>query len=95
MGLTFEWNYQKAASNQRKHGITFEEATSVFNDPLAMIFDDEEHSAEQETREITIGHSAMNHLLVICFTERAENVIRLVSARRATKKERMDYEENA
>jgi uncharacterized DUF497 family protein len=94
MELTFEWNYRKAASNQRKHGIAFEEATSVFNDPLAVIFDDEEHSTEQEIREITIGHSARNHLLVLCFTERTENVIRLISARRATRKERVDYEEN-
>ena len=94
MELTFEWNYRKAASNQDKHRITFEEATSVFNDPLAVIFDDKEHSTEQEIREITIGHSARNRLLVICFTERAENVIRIINARRATRKERRDYEEN-
>jgi uncharacterized protein len=94
MGLTFEWHYQKAESNQRKHGIAFDEAASVFNDPLAVIFDDEEHSTEQETREIIIGHSTKNRLLLVCFTERAENVVRLVSARRATRKERVDYEES-
>ncbi len=92
MDLEFEWDQDKAASNKKKHGISFEEAATVFGDPLAAIFDDPVHSQE-EHREIVIGHSTRNRLLVICFTERAE-AIRIISARRATKQERRDYEEN-
>jgi uncharacterized DUF497 family protein len=93
MDLEFEWDQDKAASNKKKHGISFEEAATVFGDPLAAIFDDPVHSQE-EHREILIGHSTRNRLLVICFTERAE-AIRIISARRATKQERRDYEENS
>ena len=92
MSLEFEWDEAKAASNQKKHGVTFEEAATVFADPLAAIFDDEVHS-EEEQREIIIGHSAKKRLLLVCFTERAE-AIRIISARRATKRERKDHEEN-
>jgi len=94
MGLTFEWNHHKALSNQLRHRVSFEEATSTFHDPLAFIFDDEEHSVEEEFREIIIGHSIKNRLLVVCFTERGKNVVRLISARTATRKERRKYEEN-
>jgi uncharacterized protein len=92
MALEFEWHADKAASNERKHGIKFDEAMTVFADPLAAIFDDEEHSAE-ETREIIVGHSAKGRLLLVSFTERGETV-RIISARRATKRERTAYEEN-
>jgi len=92
MSLEFEWDEDKAASNRKKHGVTFEEAVSVFADPLAAIFDDEVHS-EEEQREIIIGNSAKNQLVLVCFTERA-GAIRIISARRATKRERNDYEEN-
>ena len=92
MSLEFEWDEEKAASNLKKHRVSFEEASSVFADPLAAIFDDESHS-EEEQREIIIGHSADDHLLVVSFTER-EGAIRIISARRATKRERQDYEEN-
>jgi uncharacterized DUF497 family protein len=92
MSLEFEWDEDKAASNRRKHGVTFEEAASVFADPLAVIFDDEMHSLEEQ-REIIIGHSAKHRLLLVCFTERA-GAIRMISARRATNREREDYEEN-
>jgi len=92
MSLEFEWDKDKASSNQKKHRVTFEEAATVFADPLAAIFDDEVHS-DEEQREIIIGHSAENRLLLVCFTER-EAAIRIISARRATKKERGDYEEN-
>ena len=92
MSPDFEWDEDKAASNQKKHGVTFEEAATVFADPLAAIFDDEVHS-EEEQREIIIGHSAQNRLLLVSFTERA-GAIRIISSRRATKKERRDYEEN-
>jgi hypothetical protein len=92
MSLGFEWDEDKAASNQKKHRVSFEEAATVFADPLAAIFADEVHS-EEEQREIIVGHSAEDQLLLVCFTERA-GAIRILSARRATKKERRDYEEN-
>ncbi|OYV89395.1 MAG: hypothetical protein B7Z73_06825 [Planctomycetia bacterium 21-64-5] len=93
MNLEFEWHADKAASNEKKHGVTFEEAMTVFADPLAVIFDDEEHS-DDEPREIIVGHSAQQRLLLISFTERGE-AVRIISARRATKRERKDYEENS
>ena len=95
MPLTFEWDRQKAASNLRKHKVSFEEAITVFGDPIALIFDDEKHSTAEEQREILIGHSVRNRLLLICFTEREKDIIHMISARPATKKERWNYEENA
>jgi hypothetical protein len=92
MGVRFEWDKSKAASNLRKHGVSFEEATSVFRDPLALIFDDADHS-EDEDREIIIGKSLLKRLLLVCFVERAKNLIRIISARKATRRERKDYEE--
>lgn len=92
MELEFEWDEDKAASNQKKHRVAFAEATTVFADPLAAIFDDVAHS-DEEHREIIIGHSAENRLLLVCFTERA-GAVRIISARRATTRERRDYEEN-
>jgi uncharacterized DUF497 family protein len=82
-----------AASNVRKHGVSFEEAQTVFYDPLASIFEDEVHSA-LEKRELIIGHSSKGRLLLVSFTERAHLVVRIISARRATKRERSDYEES-
>ena len=93
MSLRFEWDLEKAAANLAKHGVSFEEALTVFSDPLARIFDDEDHSSEEE-REIIIGHSTRQRLLLVCFTAR-DTAIRLFSARRATKKERQDYEESS
>lgn len=92
MSLSFEWDRRKAASNLSKHGVSFEEALAVFADPLARIFDDEDHSIEEQ-REIIIGHSADDRLLVVCFTAQGESV-RIFSARKSTRKERKDYEEN-
>ena len=92
MDMKFEWDNNKAQVNDDKHGVTFEEAQTVFADPLAAIFDDERHS-DKETREIIVGHSTANRLLLVCFTQRAE-AVRLISARPATKQERKDYEEN-
>jgi hypothetical protein len=92
MPLRFEWDEDKAASNATKHGVTFEEASTIFGDPLAVIFDDEEHSLD-ELREIIIGHSASERLLLVSFTERGEDAVRIISARKATKRERKDYEE--
>jgi uncharacterized protein len=92
MPLRFEWDDDKAASNVVKHGVTFDEASTVFGDPLAVIFDDEEHSLD-ELREIIIGHSVLERLLLISFTERGKGVVRIISARKTTKRERKDYEE--
>jgi len=91
MSLRFEWDARKALTNQVKHGVSFEEAMSVFTDPLARIFDDPDHSVA-ESREIIIGLSQKQRLLVVCFTERS-NTVRIFSARKATKLERQDYEE--
>ncbi len=92
MNYHFVWNKNKAISNQRKHGVSFDEARTVFSDPLARIFDDEDHSST-EHREIIIGHSTARRLLIVSFTER-QNAIRLISARLTTNRERKDYEEN-
>jgi len=93
MSLRFEWDEDKATSNIRKHGVSFGEAQTVFYNPLARIFDDEEHSVD-EVREIIIGHSIANRLLLVSFTERAPSLIRIIDARSATRRERKDYEEN-
>lgn len=93
MAPVFEPDSRKARSNLRKHGVTFIEAGSVFADPLARIFDDLDHSAE-ESREIIVGRSARGKLLLVCFSEPRENQIRIVSARRAMNREQQDYEEN-
>ena len=92
MSLKFEWNPRKAASNLSKHGVSFQEALTAFADPLARIFDDEDHSIKEQ-REIIIGHSAKERLLVVCFTAQGESV-RILSARKATRRERKEYEEN-
>jgi uncharacterized DUF497 family protein len=93
MSLVFEWDSRKARSNYGKHSVGFAEAVSVFSNPLARIFADEEHSAE-ESREIIIGHSAAKQLLLVCFTELERDHIRIISARRATRVEQHDYEEH-
>lgn len=92
--MKFQWDPKKATANIRKHGISFDEAVTVFKDPLALIFDDTTHS-EYETREIVIGHSILNRLILVCFTESDEQSVRIFSARRATKHEQKDYEENS
>ncbi|MBI3016009.1 MAG: BrnT family toxin [Candidatus Tectomicrobia bacterium] len=92
MSLRFEWDPKKAAANLAKHGVSFEEGLTAFSDPLARIFDDEDHSSEEE-REIIIGHSTQHRLLLVCFTARGAS-IRIFSARKATRRERQDYEEN-
>lgn len=78
LGMEFEWDEIKAAINLNKHGVKFEEAKTVFYNPLAGIFDDEKHS-QDERREIIIGHSQNNQLLLVSYTERA-NTIRIISA---------------
>ena len=92
MGIKFEWDKKKASSNLKKHDVSFDEASTVFKDPLANVFDDEKHS-QNEDREYIIGHSSLRRLLIVFFTERARDLIRIFSARKATKIERRDYEE--
>ena len=92
MSLKFEWDPRKAVSNFSKHGVSFQEALTAFADPLARIFDDEDHSIK-EHREIIIGHSAKERLLVVCFTAPGESV-KILSAPIATRRERKEYEEN-
>ena len=90
MSLEFEWDEDKAKTNLNKHGVTFEEASSVFGDPLAVTFPDPDHS-EDEDRELTIGYSDNDRLLIVSHTRRGDN-IRLINARRAAKSERDVYE---
>ncbi|MBI5877056.1 MAG: BrnT family toxin [Chloroflexi bacterium] len=90
--FSFEWNVAKARANVRKHGVSFEEAATVFDDPTAYTQADERHS-DDEPREWLIGYSYDNRLLVIAFVERAAHRIRIISARRATQTERSIYEE--
>ncbi len=91
MSIRFSWDSRKAALNRRVHdGVTFEEAATVFRDPIAVIFDDDEHSNE-EYRELIIGHSTRNRLLIVSFTER-EDVIRIISARKADAGEQRAFE---
>ena len=93
MHYNFEWDEEKARSNWIKHGVSFDEATTVFDDSLARIFDDELHSTD-ERREIIIGRSISNRLVVVCFTERSNERIRIINARLRTPKEQKAYEEN-
>jgi uncharacterized DUF497 family protein len=88
--LRFEWNPRKAAENLRKHGVAFEEATTVFFDPLSRTIADPDHS-DDEPRFVTLGLSVRHNLLVVVHTERGDR-IRIISARRATRKEKVKYE---
>jgi uncharacterized DUF497 family protein len=87
----FEWDPAKAAANLLQHGVSFEDAATVFLDPLAKIHGDPDHSAT-ERRDIIVGHSVQGQLLVVSFTDRGSK-IRLISARPTTRHERHDYEE--
>lgn len=91
MGYTFEWDSRKAESNARKHGVTFEEASTVFADPLGLLMPDPDHSLSEE-RYLVLGMSNRQRLLVVAFAERPPRT-RLISARLATRRERRCYEE--
>ncbi len=93
MSLEFEWDPSKAEENLKKHGTGFDEALTVFADPSARIVDDPDHSTE-ETREIILGYSQRQRLPLVSFTERTPKV-RIISARKVTKRERQDYEQSA
>lgn len=89
--MRFEWDPRKAASNARKHRVAFEEAATVFGDPLAVTFADPDH-AVGERRFLTFGTSNLGRLLLVSHAERGE-ALRIISARRALRSERKLYEE--
>jgi len=91
--LLFEWDPSKAAENLGTHGVSFDEASTAFRDTLSLTIYDPMHS-EEEDRYVLIGNSHKNRLLVVVHAERGD-FIRLISARKATKQERKQYEENA
>lgn len=88
--MAYEWDKTKARQNELKHGVTFEEAMSVFRDPLSEEFDDPDHSTH-ETRRVIVGRSHLGRLIVVSFTERIPRT-RIISARLATRWEQKDYE---
>ena len=87
--MDISWDREKAESNQRKHGVLFEEAATVLSDPIAETFLD---GAATEERFITVGFAANGQLLLVVWCQQSEQSIRIISARRATKRERVDYE---
>ena len=91
MDLFFEWDPDKASRNRRVHGVTFGEASTVFGDPLSMTFHDRLHSVLEE-RFILIGRSANGRLLVVVHSEQGD-VVRIISARRAQRREQNVYEQ--
>jgi uncharacterized DUF497 family protein len=93
LALEFEWDPQKAAANLAKQTVSFEDAATVFGDPLGRIMADPRHSAEEE-RLVLLGLSQSKHLLAVMYVNRGE-AIRIISARRATRGERRTYEEVA
>jgi uncharacterized DUF497 family protein len=89
--MKFEWDPAKASANEKKHSVTFEEAVSVFQDPMFLIFADPDHSIN-EARFLALGVSDSGALLMVSYTERP-NATRLISARKASRRERKKYEE--
>jgi hypothetical protein len=92
MGLIFEWDKRKAAANLRKHQVSFEEAATVFGDPLSLTIEDPD-TLLQEERAITVGHSYSGRTVVVVHVDRGDR-IRIVSARSATRREKKVYEES-
>ena len=88
--MQFEWDREKAKKNDKKHTVSFDEAMTVFYDPLSATFDDPDHSADEQ-RLITVGYSSRRRLLVVSHTERGK-AIRIISARLATTQERKRHE---
>jgi uncharacterized protein len=89
--IRFEWNPVKAAANERKHGVSFDEASTAFSDPFARIIFDPDHS-EEEDRFVLLGLSMVSRVLVVCHCYReGDQVIRLISARKADRHERNQY----
>ena len=92
MALEFEWDPRKAAASLVKHKVSFDEAATVFGDPLGLIVHDARHSMDED-RFVLLGLSEFHHLLAVMYTDRGE-AIRLISARKATRRERKNYEKN-
>ncbi|MDS4020798.1 MAG: BrnT family toxin [Candidatus Competibacter sp.] len=90
--MNFEWDGNKAAANLLKHGVSFDDAKTVFNDPLYVDFYDPDHS-DEEHRYIMMGMSLQSRLLLVAYTERGD-AVRLISAREATRAERKAYEQS-
>lgn len=93
MAVAFEWDHAKDVANQGKHGVAFKEASTVFGDPLAWFQPDQQHSEEEE-RFLLLGRSSANRLLAVLFTDRGADLIRVISARPATPRERRKYEKD-
>jgi uncharacterized DUF497 family protein len=96
--LNFEWDPVKARANQKKHGVSFEQGTEVFRDPLAVSIFDEDHSTDED-RWITLGATGQGTVLVVVHTFRevgrqGETTVRIISVREATRRELKDYEAN-
>lgn len=89
--MDFEWDKAKAARNLKKHKVAFDEAATLFGDPLSVTFPDPDHSLDED-RFIIIGMSARNRVLIVSFTDRGKRA-RIISARKATRQERNVYEE--
>ena len=92
MGIVVDWDSRKAKSNHTKHGVSFEEGSTVFGDPLSLTIADPAHSRPGEERFVTIGSSYLGRLLVVAHRDQDEN-IRIISARKAARRERKGYEE--
>jgi len=88
--MKFEWDKRKAISNIKRHGVPFEEASTVFGDPLSLTIQDPDHS-NKEDRYVTIGLSAKFRIIVVIHTDRGDTT-RIISARLATKREKVNYE---
>ena len=92
MGITFEWDAAKASLNKKKHGISFDEAKTVFFDEKALVIHDSEHS-DKEERFVILGLSSIARLVVVCHCFRhKDRIIKIISARKATKRESMQYQ---
>jgi uncharacterized DUF497 family protein len=90
LSFTFEWNEKKAEDNFRKHGVSFDEAKTVFNDPFSITIYDPDHSSDEQ-RYVDIGLSSKGRLIVVSYSERDKR-IRIISSREATRKEQREYE---
>lgn len=91
MSLVFEWDERKARANKKKHGVSFEIAATIFEDPNAVTIYDDSNSKDED-RYVTIGVSASGPMVVVCHTDR-RNRMRIISARKATTREKKQYEE--
>jgi len=91
VSLSFEWDPKKAQSNLEKHGVSFEEASTVFGDPLSLTIPDPDHSTPGEAREITLGNTQQGRTVVVSHCDR-DYTVRLISARPATRSEKRGYQ---